>query len=301
MTLAHVLIAARRAAACCAVAFSFASPAAWAQQPFATPDAAVAAFIDAVATHDWDALRGILGKDYRRYLPDPIDDDDITDFLAAQAKGRKIVYNGPERAQLTVGPDGWVLPIPMVKSAQGWRFDMVAASDEIRVRRIGRNELDAAEALLAYYDAQKEYAEVDRNGDSMLEYAQRIVSTPGRRDGLVWDDGSTSPLGPLFTDDLKQGVYHGYRFRVLKAQGAAARGGARDYVVNGRMTRGFAAIAWPARWGDTGIFTFIVSHDGRVYQKNLGANTDALARGIKAFDPDTSWTRLTPRSASAQK
>ena len=162
----------------------------------------------------------------------------------------------------------------------------------MRIRRIGRNELAAMQALLAYYDAQKDYATADRNSDGVLEYAQRFLSTPGKRDGLYWPNDPASPLGPLYGNDTKDGVYHGYRFRILKAQGPAARGGARDYVVKGHMTQGFAAIAWPAKWNDTGVMTFIVNHDGDVYQKDLGPGTDAAARAMNVFNPDKSWTKV---------
>ena len=263
-----------------------------AQKAFPTPDAAANAFIDAVATHDRDALRALLGENYKRFVPYDIDEDDITNFLYASSKGRKIVADGPEHAHLAVGPDGWTLPIPLVKKADGWNFDIQAGKEEMRIRRIGRNELDAMQALLAYFDAQKEYAQADRNGDGFVEYAQRFVSTPGKRDGLSWPNDPASPLGPLYGNDTKDGVFHGYRFRILKAQGPDARGGARDFVVNGRMTLGFAGVAWPATFNETGVMTFIISHDGNIYQKNLGKDTDAAARAMTRFNPDKSWTRV---------
>jgi hypothetical protein len=271
-----------------------------AQKAFPTPDAAASAFIDAVATHDRDALRALLGENYKRFVPYDIDEDDITNFLYASSKGRKIVVDGPERAHLAVGPDGWTLPIPLAKKADGWNFDIQAGKEEMRIRRIGRNELDAMQALLAFFDAQKEYAQADRNGDGFVEYAQRFVSTPGKRDGLSWPNDPASPLGPLYGNDTKDGVFHGYRFRILKAQGPDARGGARDFVVNGRMTLGFAGVAWPATFNETGVMTFIISHDGNVYQKNLGKDTDAAARAMTRFNPDKSWTRV-PDSALIAK
>jgi hypothetical protein len=271
-----------------------------AQKAFPTPDAAANAFIDAVATHDRDALRALLGENYKRFVPYDIDEDDITNFLYASSKGRKIVADGPEHAHLAVGPDGWTLPIPLVKKADGWNFDIRAGKEEMRIRRIGRNELDAMQALLAYFDAQKEYAQADRNGDGFVEYAQRFVSTPGKRDGLSWPNDPASPLGPLYGNDTKDGVFHGYRFRILKAQGPDARGGARDFVVNGRMTLGFAGVAWPATFNETGVMTFIISHDGNIYQKNLGKDTDAAARAMTRFNPDKSWTRV-PDSALIAK
>ena len=263
-----------------------------AQKAFPTADAAANAFIDALATHDRDALRALLGENYKRFVPYDVDEDDITNFLYASSKGRKIVADGPERAHLAVGPDGWTLPIPLVKKADSWSFDIQAGKEEMRIRRIGRNELDAMQALLAYFDAQKEYAQADRNGDGFVEYAQRFASTPGKRDGLFWPNDPASPLGPLYGNDSKDGVFHGYRFRILKAQGPDARGGARDFIVNGRMTLGFAGVAWPATFNETGVMTFIISHDGNVYQKNLGAGTDAAARAMTRFNPDKTWTQV---------
>lgn len=264
-----------------------------AQKAFPTAEAAANAFIDAVAINDDAAKREILGTDYRRFVPpESVDAEDRTAFLYASSKGRRVIADGPEMAHLSVGAGGWTLPVPIMKTAKGWSFDVKAGAEEMRLRRIGRNELDAMQALLAFFDAQKEYAEADRNGDGFVEYAQRFASSPGKRDGLIWPNDPASPLGPLYGDESKDGVYHGYRFRILKAQGLDARGGARDFVVKGRMTQGFAAVAWPAKWNDSGVMTFIVSHDGNVYQKNLGTGTDAAARAMTRFNPDKSWTRV---------
>lgn len=264
-----------------------------AQKAFPSAEAAGNALIEAIATNDSDAKREILGSDYQRFIPpESVDADDRTAFLFASSKGRKIVADGPELAHLSVGTEGWTLPIPIKKTAQGWRFDVKGGVEEMRIRRIGRNELAAMQALLAFHDAQKEYASADRNGDGFVEYAQRFRSTAGTRDGLIWPNDPASPLGPLYGDETKDGVFHGYRFRILKAQGPDARGGARDFVVKGRMTQGFAAVAWPAKWNDTGVMSFIVSHDGNVYQKNLGAGTDAAARAMTRFNPDKSWLQV---------
>ena len=264
-----------------------------AQKAFPTAEAAGNALIEAIATNDSAAKREILGADYQRFIPpESIDADDRTAFLYASSKGRKMINDGPEMAHLSVGTEGWTLPVPIVKTAKGWSFDVKAGVEEMRVRRIGRNELAAMQALLAYFDAQKDYALADRNGDGVLEYAQRFLSNPGKRDGLIWPNDPGSPLGPLYGNETKDGVFHGYRFRILKAQGPDARDGARDFVVKGRMTQGFAAVAWPAKWNDTGVMTFIVNHDGNVYQKNLGAGTDAAARAMKAFSPDKTWTQV---------
>jgi len=263
-----------------------------AQKAFPTPEAAGNAFIEAAATNDEEAIHKMFGPDFRRFIPEKVDANSRLAFLYESSKGRKIIPDAPDRAHLSVGTEGWTMPVPLVKTAAGWQFDIKAGAEEMRIRRIGRNELSAMQALLAYYDAQKEYADADRNGDGVLEYAQRFRSSPGKRDGLYWPNDPASPLGPLYADESKEGVFHGYRFRILKAQGPDARGGARDYVVKGRMTQGFAAVAWPAKHDDTGVMTFIVNHDGNVYQKNLGPGTDAAARAMTRFNPDKSWTQV---------
>ena len=201
-----------------------------AQEAFDSPKAAADAFVRAVATSDDDALRTVLGADWKRFIPiDNIDRDDVNAFLAARYKKETIIRDSDNRAHLAVGPDEWTLPIPIVKSGGVWRFDTRAGAEEIRTRRIGRDELSAMKAALAYYDAQKEYALVDRNGDGILEYAQKLISSPGKKDGLYWEvpDGEEkSPLGPLFGNDKPGTDYYGYYFKILKAQGKHAPGGA---------------------------------------------------------------------------
>lgn len=267
-----------------------------AQKAFATAEAAADALVDGLARNDDAQLAVVLGRDYRRLLPaGDVTDGDRTAFLAAWAKGHRIVPSGDSGAKLEVA-DGWTLPIPLVRGTAGWTFDTTAAADQMRTRRIGRNELAAINAIYAYVDAQREYAAEDRNGDGVLEYAQRFLSTEGKRDGLYWPTAageSPSPAGPLLdTTDLKDG-YHGYRFRILKGQGPAARGGARSYVDRaGRMTNGFAIVAWPARYGETGVMTFVVNHDGVAYQKNLGPSTAAVAGATTRFDPASTWQAL---------
>ncbi len=280
------------------LALGLAAPAtAWAQKAFPSADAAADAFVDALARHDGPELQVVFGPEYKRLIPvDGVDPEDVTNFLAAWARGHKIVAAGTDRAALQVG-DGWTLPIPIVKKAGGWSFDTSAAADEMRTRRIGRDELAAIQASYAYVDAQREYAATDHNKDGVLEYAQKIVSSPGKRDGLFWPNAAgeiQSPLGPLLDTQKFQDGFHGYKFKILKAQGPAARGGARDYVVNGRMTRGFALVAWPARWGDSGVMSFQVNHDGVVFEKDLGANTAAIAGAMTRFNPDSTWKALPP-------
>jgi hypothetical protein len=206
-----------------------------------------------------------------------------------------------------VGSDEWPFPIPIVKAGNGWRFDTGAGKQEILARRVGGNELKAIQVCLAYVDAQKEYAmKKARQGEGLLEYAQKFVSTPGKQDGLYWEAGEgqeQSPIGPLFSAARDQGYsgkplgeepepYHGYFYRILTAQGKNAPGGAQDYVVGGKMIGGFALIAYPAHYGASGVMTFIVNHDGVVYQKKLGKDTKKAAQAMKAFNPDKTWTRV---------
>ena len=272
------------------------APAAHAQQAYPTPDAAADAFVDGVARHDWDAVKVVLGPDYRKYIPSGTTDEaGITRFLEAWAASHKIVPAGADRAFLAAGTHGWTLPFPIVKSASGWHFDMQGAADEMRTRRIGRNELAAIQVVLAYTDAQEEYYTKDRNGDGVKEFAQKGFSTPGKHDGLYWaslPDEEESPLGPGFADAKPGQPYHGYAYKILTAQGKDAPGGAKSYLKNGRMTEGYALVAWPAKYDDTGVMTFIVDRDGVVYQKDLGPDTAAIARAMTAYNPDASWTKV---------
>jgi hypothetical protein len=279
---------------------------AFAQRAYPSADAASQALVGAITRNDPDALRTVLGTDWKRFIPTAgIDTEDVQAFLAAWAKQHKTLVDGRgDKATLAVGESDWPFPIPIVKSAAGWRFDPRAGADEMRTRRIGRNELAAMQAVLAYFDAQKEYAQKDRDGNSVLEYAQKFASTPGKHDGLYWPDAAgqdPSPLGPLFAAETEgqksqrqagEG-YHGYHYRILTSQGKDAPGGAYDYLIGGRMRSGFALVAWPVRWGDTGVMSFMVSHDGAVYEKDLGPGSAAAAGGMTRFVPDASWRRVT--------
>lgn len=279
-----------------ALFIALASPAAHAQEAFPTAEAAAKAFVDAVARSDEDAMRKVLGADWRRFIPTgTVDREDVYAFLGAWAKRHEIVAEGADKAMLAVGEQGWTLPIPIRKTAAGWRFDVRGGADEMRTRRVGRNELATMQAALAYFDAQKEYAQQDRDGDGVLAYAQRFMSSPGKHDGLYWPDPSgndESPLGSLYGGQKAGEGYHGYYYKILKSQGKDAPGGAYDYVIGGRMRSGFALIAWPIRYGDTGVMSFIVSHDGQVYEKDLGPKTDAIARSMTRFNPDSSWKKV---------
>src|SRR5262249_43282861 len=203
-----------------------------------------------------------------------------------------------------IGKEDWPVAIPLVKDPDGWRFDTAAGKEELLNRRIGQNELTAISVARAFVDAQREYARKDRLGDGVKAYAQKLPSDPGKHDGLYWDDPSgkdPSPLGPLVAEATGEGYsvqqadaaprpYHGYFFRILSGQGAHAPGGARSYIKDGRMTGGFALVAWPAEHGVSGVMTFQVGPQGIVYQKDLGDKTAELAKAITVFDPDDSWT-----------
>jgi hypothetical protein len=272
------------------------APTSHAQQAFPSAGAAADAFVDGIARNDDAQVRAVLGADYARYLPQG-SAEDKTNFLAAWARSHRVVAKGDAQAALEVGTNGWTLPIPIVRTAAGWRFDTKAAPGEMRIRRIGRNELAAIQVVLAYTDAQDEYHQRDWNGDGVREYARRALSAPGRHDGLYWASlpgEPESPLGPEFADAKPGQPYHGYLYRILTAQGKDAPGGAKSYLRNGRMTEGYALIAWPARYADSGVMTFIVNRDGIVYQKNLGPGTDAAARAISAYNPDPSWEKVAP-------
>ena len=193
------------------------------------------------------------------------------------------------------------MPIPLVKSAQGWHFDTRAGVEEMRLRRIGRNELAVIQTMLAIYDAQREYAETDHDGSGVLAYATKLSSSPGKHDGLYWPTGSDdkpSPLGPAFMTagarNAGQAGYHGYHYKLLTSQGPHAPGGAYDYVAHGKLFGGFAVIAWPVRYGDTGIKSFMVSHDGQVYERDLGPDGAKKAAAMKSFDPGPGWTKVSP-------
>ena len=287
----------RAGAALALVAALGAGQAAFAQAPFATPQSAANTLIEAIATHDGDAVSRLLGKDWKRFVPiGDIDPDDVTTFLYKSSQVRNIRVDG-NRALLTVGTDPWTLPIPIVQGTDGqWRFDPVGAREMMAAKRIGANERAAIQASLAYVDAQREYALADRDGDGVLEYAQKLISTPGKRDGLIWSQalGDDSPLGEGFLPKKPGDGYHGYHFRILTAQGPAAKGGARSYLIGKDMTAGYALIAWPVKYGETGVMSFIVSSDGVVYERDLGRGTAQAVAVTKVFNPEAGWAPAGP-------
>lgn len=284
-----------------------------AQQFFATPEEAVAALRSATAAKDKDALLRIFGPQAKDLAQsgDPVEDAQAMARFAARLKEySKLQKQSADTMLLHVGKLNWPMPIPLVRKNGQWYFDTAAGKEEILNRRIGRNELNAISVCHAYVEAQREYSKMNPNGSPGVEYAQRFMSEPGKKNGLYWppvQGESLSPLGPLVAQAQAEGYthkqsgsppngepqrmpYHGYYYRILKSQGEHAPGGARDYLTAGRLTGGFALVAYPARWGESGVMTFIVNQDGKVYQKNLGEKTDELARQMNAYEPDQTWT-----------
>jgi len=277
-------------------------------KPFATPEAAVSALAAAASAQDTNALRVLFGSAAEELQnPDHVQAaNEFMEFTAAFNQAQRIVRKSNSQCVLYIGTNSWPFPIPLVKQEGQWRFDTAAGKDELLNRRIGENELTALEAVRAYVEAQREYAAKDRDHDEVLEYAQKISSTPGTKDGLYWPpelDGEISPLGPRVARAQSQGYwarssergaapepFRGYFFKILTCQGKSAPGGQHDYLINGNMIAGFALVAWPAEYAESGIMTFIVNQLGRVYQKDLGSRTAKTAAAMKSYDPDKTWT-----------
>ncbi|MFZ3024629.1 DUF2950 domain-containing protein [Pseudomonas sp.] len=269
-----------------------------AQQAYPSADAAAEALVVALGSEkgDVERLAALLGADWQSYIPTgDVEREDVDAFLALYREKHMIEPAAAGRAALVVGNTPWTFPLPLVQGKAGWTFDAKAGGEEIHVRRIGRNELASVEAVLAYHDAQMDYAEVDRDGDGVLEYAQQFMSSDGQYDGLYWPEQpgiEESPLGPLFGDELPDGEWQGYHYRILTVQGASAPGGAYDYRLGDNMTRGFALIAWPAEYADSGVMSFMISHEGQVFEKDLGPDGAQLATSMGRFDPDSSWSEV---------
>jgi hypothetical protein len=278
------------------------TPPAEAQQSFANPDEATGALATAVKSGMKQNMLKVLGADGEDIISsgdDVADTDARSKFVAAYDAKHSVKVDG-KKASLIIGADDFAFPIPLIHTKAGWEFDTDEGRQEILYRRIGRNELDAIQTSLAFVDAENEYAEKDR-GDGVGLYAQRIVSSPGKKDGLYWpSDNNDSPLGQLAADASAEGYkagsepqpYHGYYYRILTQQGASAPGGALGYIVKGKMIGGFALVAYPADHGNSGVMTFMVSHAGTVYQRDLGENTEARVKSMTSFDPDKTWSKV---------
>ncbi len=303
MTMHHSLPFARLLLSAIALAamLCLVAPDARAQQAFPSPDEAASALAAAVKSGTRREMLRVLGSDGEDIINsgDEVADKESRErFTTAWDAKHSIKTEGDKKATVILGNDDFPFPIPLVKRKGGWEFDTEAGRLEILYRRIGRNELDAIQTSLAFVDAQNEYAEKDR-GQGAGVYAQRIVSTKGKKDGLYWP-GEDSPLGELAAQASGEGYkvgegpipYHGYYFRILTQQGSNAPGGELNYVVKGKMIGGFALLAWPAEYGNSGVMTFAVNHNGVVYQKDLGDSTAALVKRIMQFNPDQTWKKV---------
>jgi hypothetical protein len=271
---------------------------------YRTPEKALEAFIDAARNYNIRKLVAVFGEDAKRLFEsvDPVADTNMrATFLAYFDEKHSFIDQDETTKMLVVGNHDWPFPIPLVKTSRGWQWDTVPGYEEIINRRIGNNELDAIQTLLAIGDAQREYYGADHDGDGILEYAQTFRSTIGLRNGLFWpvEEGEKpSPLGPFVANAANEGytaastAFHGYHFRPLAAQGPSAPGGAYEYTVHGHQIGGFAVLAYPSAYGDSGIMTFVMNHDGVVYQKDLGAETASEVLKIARFDPAEGWTKV---------
>jgi len=278
---------------------------AYVQSTYASPEEAAKALADAMRSEESKQIWRVLGPGSSKLIRsgDPVQDDQAREaFVAAYDKSVKFERSGDDKATLLVGPDDFPFPYPLVMKNGRWQFDAKQGDEQVIDRRIGRNELSAINVCLAYVDAQREYAALDRSGNGLLEYAQKLTSSPGKHDGLYWetkDDEPPSPLGPLTASARSQGYggpgagtpYHGYYYKILTGQGKDAPGGPYDYIINGKMIGGFGLVAYPARWGSSGIMSFICNHEGVVYEKNLGKDTQAVVSKMSLFNPDPTWSK----------
>lgn len=275
------------------------------QKSFCSPEEAVNSLAAAVRGHDIKEMLVILGSGSRELISSGDEAEDRNGrekFLKAYDRMNTLQQESAEKMILCIGTDNWPMPIPIVKKGKTWVFDTRKGKQEILNRRIGRNELHVIDVLHAYVDAQHEYATKDCGGGGKVEFAQRLISTEGKHDGLYWEtmEGTKeSPLGPLVAQAAKEGYanpnlqpFHGYYFKILKGQGKHADGGAYNYVVKGMMILGFAIVAYPAEYGNSGVMTFMVNQEGIIYQKKLGTNTKRIAETLKIFNPDKSWRKV---------
>jgi hypothetical protein len=276
-----------------------------AQQRFKTPEEAVDALVKAARSGDSKSFVSILGPGSQELVSsgDPVEDAEVRkEYLAAYDAGHRIVSESGKPSVLVIGPNDWPFPIPMVQRDGQWIFDVPAGREEVLARRIGRNELSTMKAMLAYWDAQQDYADMNKSKSGQAVYAQKIVSSPGKKDGLYWPTSGNeppSPLGEAVAEATQRGYrpsagepYHGYRFKILLRQGPTAPGGAVDYIVKGDMIGGFAAVAYPAEYGNSGIMTFIINHEGDIYEKDLGDGTARIASQMTTFNPDHTWRKV---------
>jgi hypothetical protein len=289
------------------IAFGKAAPAAQKQKTFSSPEEAVKAFIAAIKADDNKEVLAIFGSETKEVISsgDPVGDKQRrAKFIKAYDQKNALAKDG-DKMVLSVGEKDWPFPIPLVKKGDQWVFDTKSGKEEILNRRIGENELSTIQTMLAIVDAQREYAMKDLDGDGILEYAEKFRSDAGKKNGLYWEakEGEEpSPMGELVAGARTEGYikagtkdnpspFHGYYYHILRSQGKHSAGGAYDYIVKGNMIGGFAVVAWPAKYGNSGVMTFVVNHDGVVYQKDFGKNTEKVAKAITKYDPDNTWKK----------
>jgi len=286
-----------------------------AEQSFASPDEAIKALQAAVAAKDQSSLRELFGPDFHELMTgDKVQDaNNAKRFAAAMGQSCQPVKDGDDKITLEVGPNNWPMPIPLVKADGQWHFDTAAGKEEIINRHIGKDELHAIGVCRAYVIAQRQYAGMSSGSGAEVKYARHLKSTPGKKDGLYWPAATNeprSPFGSLVAEAQAEGYvvhkkgtgphpFHGYYFRILTRQGSAASGGSMDYLNQGELTGGFALVAYPEHWDRSGIMTFIVNQDGKVFQQNLGEDTSRIAGAMKEYNPDSAWTPVKDEGISS--
>jgi ABC-type cobalt transport system substrate-binding protein len=276
------------------------------QKVFGSPEEAMKALVETVQAGDKKGVLAVLGPEGEDIIDsgDAVQDKNAQEqFVKAYQEKVDYVKEKEDRVSVILGNDNWPFAIPIIRKAEGWMFDTKAGREEMLNRRVGRNELSAIQVCLAYVEAQREYASTDREQDGIIQYAQKVMSDPYRRNGLYWEVGEgeiESPLGPFIAQAAQGGYikkgdkpipYHGYYYKILKGQGKSAPGGAFSYVINGHMVAGFALVAWPAEYEVSGVMTFIVNQNGTVYQKDLGPKTEAIVKTMTLYNPDRTWKR----------
>lgn len=276
------------------------------QKVFGSPEEAMKALAETVKAGDTKGMMAILGPEGEDIISsgdEVADKNALEQFVKVYQEKVDFVKEKEDRVSVIIGNDNWPFPIPIVKKGDGWVFDTKAGREEVLNRRVGRNELNTIQVCLAYVEAQREYASTDREGDGIIQYAQKVWSDPGRRNGLYWEaeEGEPpSPVGPFVAQAAEKGYtkkgdkpfpYYGYYFKILKGQGLSAPGGAYSYVINGHMVAGFALVAWPAEYGVSGVMTFLVNQNGTVYEKDLGPKTEETVKVMTRYNPDQTWKR----------
>jgi hypothetical protein len=286
------------------------------QRTFASPKEAIQAVIDATKAADHPKLQEIFGPGHKSLVTgDKVEDAaNFARFSKEITRMCNPVPEGEDKVILNIGAENWPFPIPLIKKEDRWFFDTAAGQEEIINRHIGEDELNTIGVCRTYVDAQREYASEDRNGSEVLQYAQKFKSTPGKKDGLYWEAAANdeiSPYGPLVAEARAEGYgtkkkgegpqpFHGYLFKILTAQGPAAPGGKYNYIINGNMIAGFGMLAYPSNWGESGVMTFIINQQGKLYQKNLGSRTEAIASRMSEYNPDKSWTFVPEQNGLAK-